>query len=208
MAVRARRAVRRLRTEIPWASRWRTGRSTSSIATMAMRKPSHRDPGTSNRTRFEPTGASAASDAKVLMDGANVPSNPGGERQRPKGRMRGPEKINALALAGVALLFYVLALTPIGELWEQHPEVRDVYLWIAIFLTVLTLVLRRAEFNRIPSLDRWMVAVWVMIGFAVFGLAPLWPVLLLSLLFGEIVRLEAGMAFQSFGSLARRVRIE
>ena len=123
-------------------------------------------------------------------------------------RMRGPERVNAVALGIVAGLFYVLALTPVGELWEQHPEVRDVYLWIAMFLTVLTFVLRRAEYNRIPSLDRWMVGLWVMVGFAVFGLAPLWPVLLLGLVFGEIVRLEARMAFQSFDILARRVGIE
>ena len=121
--------------------------------------------------------------------------------------MRLPVKINAWALALLAFVFYILALTPIGVRWEPLPEVRDVYLWIGMFATVLTFVLRRAEFRRIDSLDRWMAAVWTMAGFAVVGLSPLWLVLFLGVLFGAIVRLEAKMAFQRFDELAQAVGI-
>ena len=121
--------------------------------------------------------------------------------------MRLPEKINAWALAFVAFVFFVLALTPNGERWEPLPEVRDVYLWIGMFATVLTLVVRRAEHRDIDSLDRWMAAVWTMAGFAIVGLSPLWPVLFLGVLFGAIIRLEARMAFQRFDELARAVGI-
>lgn len=119
--------------------------------------------------------------------------------------MRLPEKINAWALVGVAFVFYVLALTPIGARWEPLPEVRDVYLWIGMFATALTVVVWRAEARRIESLDRWMAAVWTMAGFALIGLSPLWPVLFLSVLFGAIVRLEARMAFQKADELAQAV---
>ncbi len=121
--------------------------------------------------------------------------------------MRGPEKVNALALASVAALFYLLALTPIGVRWQPIADVRDVYLWAAMFATVLTFVLRRAEHRRISSLDRWMAAVWVMAGFAIVGLSPVWPVLFLAVLFGSIVRLEAVMAFQRSEELAEAVGI-
>ena len=121
--------------------------------------------------------------------------------------MRLPEKINAWALTFVAFVFYVLALTPIGERWEPLPEVRDVYLWIGMFATTLAFVVRRAEHRSIDSLDRWMAAVWTMAGFAIVGLSPLWPVLFLGVLFGAIVRLEARMAFQRFDELAQAVGI-
>ena len=121
--------------------------------------------------------------------------------------MRFSEKVNAWALAFVAFVFYVLALTPIGVRWEPLVEVRDVYLWIGMFATVLVFVVRRAEHRRIDSLDRWMAAVWTMAGFAIVGLSPLWPVLFLGVLFGAIVRLEAKMAFQRFDELAQAVGI-
>lgn len=122
-------------------------------------------------------------------------------------RMRVPEKSNAIALGVVALVFYALALTRVGEVWEQRPEVRDLYLWVAMFMTVFAFVLRRAEFGGIPSLDRWVAAIWVMVGFSLFGLAPLWPVLLLGLVFGGIVRLEARLAFQSSEELAQALGV-
>lgn len=121
--------------------------------------------------------------------------------------MRRPEKINAWALAFVALVFSILALTPIGERWEPVAEVRDLYLWIGMFATALALVVRRAEHRSIGSLDRWMAAVWTMAGFAVVGLSPLWPVLFLGILFGAIVRLEVKLAFQRFDETAQAVGI-
>lgn len=121
--------------------------------------------------------------------------------------MRVPERINAVALVAVGVLFFVLALTPVGELWEQHPEVRDVYLWIGMFALGLSVVVRRAEHRRVDSLDRWMAAVWAMAGFALIGLSPLWPVLFLGLLFGAIIRLEAKLAFQRSDELAQAVGI-
>lgn len=121
--------------------------------------------------------------------------------------MRTPERMNAIGLGVVAAVFYALALTRVGEVWEQRPEVRDVYLWVAMFMTVFTFVLRRAEVRGIQSLDRWVGAIWVMVGFTIVGLAPLWPVLLLGVVFGAIVRLEARLAFQSFEELAQAVGI-
>jgi hypothetical protein len=121
--------------------------------------------------------------------------------------MRLPEKINAWALGGVAIVFSVLALTPIGARWQPIADVRDVYLWVAMFATILAVVQRRAEHRRISSLDRWMAAVWIMAGFAIIGLSPVWPVLFLAILFGAIVRLEAAMAFQKSEELAEAVGI-
>jgi hypothetical protein len=121
--------------------------------------------------------------------------------------MRTPDRINAWALALIAFVFVILALTPIGVRSGPLPEMRDVYLWIGMFAAVLTLVVRRAEHRNIDSLDRWMAAVRTMAGFAIVGLSPLWPVLLLGVLFGAVVRLEARMAFQRFDELARAVGI-
>lgn len=114
---------------------------------------------------------------------------------------------SAWALAFTALVFYILGLTPIGARWEPLAEVRVVYLWIGMFATALSLVVRRAEHRRIGSLDRWMAGVWTMAGFAVVGLSPLWPVLFLGVLFGAIVRLEAKMAFQRLDEVAQAVGI-
>jgi hypothetical protein len=114
-------------------------------------------------------------------------------------------KLNAAAVAAIAAIFAVLALTRVGEIWQPEPSVRDVYLWIAMFALILTAVLVRAEARRIPSVDRWMAAVWLMTGFAVVGFSPLWPVLLLSVLLGSIVRLEARMAFEKADDLAQTI---
>lgn len=116
-----------------------------------------------------------------------------------------PEKINAWALAFIAAVFFILALTPIGARWEPLVEVRDVYLWIGMFAMVLALVVRRAETRRVDSLDRWMAAVWTMAGFTVVGLSPLWPVLFLSVLFGANVRLAVRLAFQRSDDVAAAV---
>src|SRR5665811_674955 len=75
--------------------------------------------------------------------------------------MRAPEKINAASLGAVGLLFFVLALTPIGEFWQPVREIRDIYLWIGMFTTALVVTVVRAERQRIDSLDLWMFGVWV-----------------------------------------------
>lgn len=170
---------------------------------MAMRKPTEWEPGNRKRTNSE-GAASAVRTGNILVDGAGRGSDP---RRREISQMRVPERINGIALVAVAVLFFVLALTPVGELWEQHPEVRDVYLWIGMFALGLSVVVRRAEHRRVDSLDRWMAAVWTMAGFALIGLSPLWPVLFLGLLFGAIIRLEAKLAFQRSDELAQAVGI-
>ena len=119
--------------------------------------------------------------------------------------MRVPEKINAASLAAVAAVFVVLALTPIGETWQPTREVRDVYLWIGLFATALALSIVRAERRRIDSLDRWMLGVWVLVGFAFVGLSPFWSVLALGVLLGATVRLGMKMVFQSYEELAAAV---
>ena len=112
-------------------------------------------------------------------------------------------KLNTGAIGFLAVTFAMLALTPLGERWQPEPLVRDVYVWIAMFAAVLAIVLVRAAARRIPALDRWMAGVWVLTGFAIVGFSPLWPVLLLSVLLGAIVRLEARMAFEKAEDLAR-----
>lgn len=116
-------------------------------------------------------------------------------------------KLNTVAIGFLAVTFSVLALTPLGERWQPEPLVRDVYVWIAMFAATLAIVLVRAASRRIPSLDRWMLAVWVLTGFAIVGFNPLWPVLLLSVLLGAIVRLEARMAFEKAEDLARALEV-
>lgn len=119
--------------------------------------------------------------------------------------MRGPEKINAGCLGAVGSLFFVLALTPIGEIWQPVREIRDIYLWIGMFATALVMTLVRAERRRIDSLDLWMFGVWLFVGFAVVGLSALWPVLLLGALLGATIRLAMKVAFQSFEEFAASV---
>ena len=119
--------------------------------------------------------------------------------------MRAPEKINAASLGAVALLFFVLALTPIGEIWQPVREIRDVYLWIGMFATALVVTVVRAERRRIASLDLWMLGVWTFIGFAVVGLSALWPVLLLGALLGATIRLAMKVVFKGFEELAASV---
>lgn len=119
--------------------------------------------------------------------------------------MRAPEKINAASLGAVGLLFFVLALTPIGEIWQPAREVRDIYLWIGMFATGLVVTLVRAERRRVDSLDLWMLGVWMFVGFAVVGLSALWPVLLLGALLGATIRLAMKVAFQGFEELAASV---
>ncbi len=116
--------------------------------------------------------------------------------------MRGPEKINATCLGTVGVLFFVLALTPIGEIWQPVREIRDIYLWIGMFATALVMTLVRAERRRIDSLDLWMVGVWMFVGFAVVGFSALWPVLLLGALLGATVRLAMRVVFGGFEELA------
>ena len=119
--------------------------------------------------------------------------------------MRAPEKINAASLGAVALLFFVLALTPIGEIWQPVREIRDVYLWIGMFTSALVVTVVRAERRRIASLDLWMLGVWTFVGFAVVGLSALWPVLLLGALLGTTIRLGMKMVFKGFEELAASV---
>lgn len=121
------------------------------------------------------------------------------------GGMRAPEKINATSLGAVGLLFFVLALTPVGEFWQPVREIRDIYLWIGMFATALVVTVVRAERRRIDSLDLWMLGVWAFVGFAVVGLSALWPVLLLGALLGATIRLAVKVVFQGFEELSASV---
>lgn len=112
--------------------------------------------------------------------------------------MRLPVKINIGGLALIASGFYILGLTGVGVRWEDEPLVRDVYLWIGMFMTALIVVERWADRNLIATLDSWMASVWLFVGMALVGLSAVWPVLLLAVILGATVRLVAKVVFQSF----------